>query len=41
MLGRLDTSGDTGRRGAMDHNDEDANEATGPRAYRKKHKASS
>ena len=32
---------DTGGRGAMDHNDEGADEATGPRAYRKKHKASS
>ena len=27
-------------RDPMDHNDEDADEATGPRAYGKKHKAS-
>ena len=35
------TGSDTGGSGAMDHNDEDADEATGPRAYRKKRKASS
>ena len=37
----LTASSDTGGRGAMDNNDEDANEATGPRAYGKKRKASS
>ena len=32
------TSGDTGGSGTMDHNDEGADEATGPRAYGKKRK---
>ena len=35
------TSSDTGGSGVMDHNDKGADEATGPRAYGKKHKTSS
>ena len=35
------TSGDTGGSGTMDHNNEGADEATGPRAYGKERKASS
>ena len=35
------TSGDTGGSRMMDHNDEGADEATGPQAYGKKCKASS
>ena len=34
------TSGNTGGSRTMDHNDEGADEATGPQAYGKKHKAS-